>query len=92
LVELVSAGVAAERDARDREHVLAAETRLLAALTLLTREDLDRRLGHHPIGDVNVDVERPEPTLYRIALAQASAAGVEDLVTVVYRREARRGS
>ncbi|SRR6266849_5255690 len=91
LVELVSAGLAGERDARQRERVLAVETRVLAALSLFQRADLDRRLGRHPIGDLIVEVERPEPTLYRIALAQASAPEVEDLVTVVYRREARRG-
>jgi len=92
LVELVSAGLAAERDAQKRERVLAVEARVLTALTLLKREDLDRRLGHHGTGDLNVDVERPEQTLYRIAVAQARSPGVEDLVTVVYRREARRGS
>ncbi len=92
LLQLVSAGLAAERDARERERGLGVETRVLAAFSLLKRADLDRRLGRHPIGDVIADVERPEPTLYRIALAQASAPNVEDLVTVVYRREARRGS
>jgi type II secretory pathway pseudopilin PulG len=92
LVELVSASVAAQWDARERERVLAVEARLLTALTLLKREELDRRLGRRPIGDVIVDVERPEPTLYRISLVQARAPDVEDLVTVVYRKEARRGS
>lgn len=92
LVELVSTGLAAERGARQRERAMAAEGRLLTALTLLRREDLDRRLGRHGIGDVSVDVERPERTLYRIALAQLSAPEVEDLVTVVYRPEAQHGS
>ncbi len=90
LLQLVSASVAAERGARERERVLAVETRVLAALSLFKRADLDRRLGRHTIGDVIAEVERPEPTLYRIALTQASAPDVEDLVTVVYRREARR--
>jgi len=62
------------------------------SLSLFQRADLDRRLGRHPIGDLIVDVERPELTLYRIAVAQASSPDVEDLVTVVYRRDARRGS
>jgi type II secretory pathway pseudopilin PulG len=92
LLQLVSAGLGAERGARERERVLAVETRVLAALSLFQRADLDRRLGRHPIGDLIVEVERPEPTLYRIAVAQASSPDIEDLVTVVYRREARRGS
>ncbi len=88
LVGLVSAGLRGERDARERERTLAAEDRVLTALTLLTREDLDRRLGRHPLGEFVVDIERPEGTLYRIALAQARAPEVEDLLTVVYRARA----
>jgi len=89
LLDLVTGGLRAERDARERERVLAVEERVLTALTLLKREELDRRLGRHPIGELLVDVQRPERTLYRIALAQASSPQVEDLVTVVYRREPR---
>jgi len=88
-VGLVSAGLGAERDARARERTLATEDRVLAALSLLKREDLDRRLGRHALGEFAVEIERPEPTLYRIALAQAQSPEVEDLVTVVYRSEAR---
>lgn len=87
LVGLVSAGLSAVRDARERERTLAAEDRVLAALTLLKREELDRRLGRHSLGEFVVDVERPERMLYRIALAQERSPQVEDLVTVVYRRE-----
>ena len=89
LLELVSGGLRAEREARERERVLAVEERVLTALTLLKREDLDRRLGRHPIGELGVDIERPERTLYRIAVSQEESPQVEDLVTVVYRREAR---
>lgn len=88
LVELVGVGLRSERDARERERTLAAEERLLAAMTLLTREDYDRRLGQRGVGEFLVDVQRPERTLYRIAIAEARAPQVEDLVTVVYRREA----
>ena|SRR5438445_4948655 len=86
---LVSAGLRSEHDARTREHTLAIEERVLTALVLLQRGDLDRRLGRHPLGELVVDVERPEPTLYRIAVAQSTSPEVEDLVTVVYRREIR---
>ena len=60
---------------------------MLAAMTLLKREELDRRLGRHPVGEFLVDVQRPERTLYRIAIGPADAPQVEDLVTVVYRAE-----
>ena len=89
LVEIVGAGLRAERDARARESVLAAEERLLAGLTLLKRTELDQRIGRRQIGEFVVDVRRPEETLYRIALLQVHSPQVEDLVTVVYRAENR---
>jgi type II secretory pathway pseudopilin PulG len=87
LVTLESAAVGAERDARAREYTLVAEERVLAAMTLLTREEFDRRLGRHPVGEFLVAVERPERTLYRIAIGPGEAPQVEDLATVVYRAE-----
>ena len=90
LTELVGAGLRGERYARARETVLATEDRLLAALTLLRREELDQRIGRRELGEFIVDVQRPEPTLYRIALLQLSSPHIEDLVTVVYRREVVR--
>ena len=87
LLDSVTAGLRAERESRERERVLAVEDRVLTALTLLTRAELDRWLGRHPLGDLIADIQRPERTLYRIALAQQQAPEVEDLVTVVYRRE-----
>jgi len=89
LVELVGSGLRAERDARLRESTLATEERLLAALTLLNRQELDQRIGRRQIGEFIVDVQRPEPMLYRIALLQKQSPQVEDLVTVVYRAETK---
>ena len=89
LLELVGAGMRAERDSRMREATLATEERLLAALTLLNRQELDQRIGRRVVGEFIVDVQRPEQSLYRIALAQQQAPSVEDLVTVVYRPEPR---
>jgi hypothetical protein len=88
MIELVGAGLRAERDARARERVLATEERLLGALTLLRREELDQRIGRREIGEFVVDIQRPERTLYRIAVVQRESPRVEDLVTVVYRPEA----
>ncbi len=90
LVEVVGSGLRSERDARLREITLATEERLLAALTLLNRTELDQRIGRRQIGEFVVDIQRPEQTLYRIALVQVQSPQVEDLVTVVYRRKESR--
>lgn len=89
LLDLVTAGLRAERESRERERILAVEDRVLTALTLLTRAELDRRLGRHPVGELIADIQRPERTLYRISLSQEESSHVDDLVTVVYRREPR---
>ena len=89
LVELIGSGLRAEREARLREGTLATEERLLSAVTLLNRKELDQRIGRRRIGEFIVDVQRPERTLYRIALLQESSAQVEDLVTIVYRAETK---
>jgi type II secretory pathway component PulJ len=91
LVEQVAAGTRAEAVAATRERELADEERLLTAYTLLARGDLDRRLGRRDVGPYAVEVQRPEPVLYRIALSRLAAPDVEDLVTVVYRPEAAHG-
>src|SRR6184192_4804081 len=85
LLDPVTAGLRAERESRERERVLAVEDRVLTALTLLTRTELDRRLGRHPIGELMADIQRPERTLYRIAMAQQQYPGVRDNGTGVYR-------
>ena len=79
LLDLVTAGLRAERESRERERIVAVEDRVLAALTLLTRAELDRRIGRHPLGELIADIQRPERTLYRIALAQQETPQLEDL-------------
>ena len=84
-VSLLSAALRNEAAMAERESTLRAADRTLAALALLTRTDLDLRLGRHPAGRFIADVRRPEPTLYRIALAEPGLEEVELLVTVVHR-------
>jgi len=88
-VALTSAALRAEREMGEREAVILAADRVLAASALLTRTDLDRRLGRRDIGEFTIEVQRPEPALDRIAVAEARHPAVELLVTVVYRPEAR---
>lgn len=86
MVELVAQGTATTVTARAREEEQTDEDRLLAATTLLTRNDLDLRIGGRTVGPYVLTVGRPEPTLYRIAIGRTETPVVEDLVTVVFRQ------
>lgn len=72
-----------------REQATADAGRVLAAISLLSRNDLDRRLGQHRVGEFLVTVQRPERTLYRAAVAAADRPRAELLVTLLYRPEPR---
>lgn len=90
LVEVTSAGMRATWAATARERLQEDEDRLLVAYSLLTRGDLDVRLGDREVGPYLVRVERPEPSLYRVAIGAVGSRGVEDLVTVLFRPEPTR--
>ena len=90
-VTLVAEGIRAAASDRARERELVDEERLMTAYALLKRTDLDRRLGTRAVGPYLVTVQRPERTLYRVAIARGEAAQVEDLVTVLYRGEIQSG-
>ena len=75
----------AEAELARREKALFEADRLLAATSLLRAEELAQRLGVHTVGEFVVDIQRPEPELYRIAVGEED--GREMLVTVVYRPE-----
>jgi hypothetical protein len=77
----------AQAAAREAEATLDAADRVLTAMTLLNRTDLDRRIGRHPVGEFVAEVERPERNLYRLAVALAANPERVLLVTVVHRPE-----
>jgi type II secretory pathway component PulJ len=87
LVGALGAALRNETGLAARERSLIAADRVLTAMTLLTRNDLDQRLGSHEAGEFLVSVQRPRPSLYRIAIAERRAPEIETLVTVVYRPE-----
>jgi type II secretory pathway component PulJ len=87
LVSALTAAIRSETDVARAEKTVQAADRVLTAMTLLTRNDLDQRLGRHEVGEFVVLVQRPQPSLYRIAVAEISAPELEMLVTVVYRPE-----
>lgn len=82
---LSRAAVSAVTQATREETLTARADRALATMALLRRGELDQRLGWHRIGGFAVNIQRPEPGLYRVAVADTTAPGVELLVTVVYR-------
>lgn len=84
-VGLVSAALADQWQMRNRESALADAHRVLAAATLLTRGDLDVRLGRRRVGEFFIDVRRPEGDLYRVAVTRVDTPSVEELATVLYR-------
>jgi len=69
------------------ERRLTDQDRLMAAYSLLSREDLDRRLGRRVVGSYLVEVQRPSAELYRVTIGDSSAV---DLATLLYRPDAAR--
>ncbi len=60
-VSLLGASLRSEVALAEREELFQEAHRALAALSLLTRDDLDRRIGRHPVGRFVAEIRRPEP-------------------------------
>lgn len=68
-----------------RETEMQAAERVLTATTLLTRSELEQRIGVREVADFVVSVDRPEPSLFRLGVAPAARPAAEVLSTLVYR-------
>ena len=96
LVILTTAGAAAVtmaaeaardvRRARQAESAMRAANALFAAVSLWSRDDLDRHLGDRPQGAWVMRVDRPAPTLY-VATLTDTATHIELLRTSLFRPE-----
>ena len=84
-VTLVGQSADAVRRAREADAEVRAASTFLHAVSLWTRDDLDRRLGDRPQGGWRLRVQRPAPTLYEVVLADS--AGGELLRTSLFRPE-----
>jgi hypothetical protein len=82
---LLAQGAEHERRAEAAETRIADEERLLAAFTLLNRQDLDRRLGRRTVGPYVVEVQRPAAEIYRLTVGLKDAPVAPDLATLIYR-------
>ena len=83
LFAVTAQALASEARARAREEDLQVAEGLLVEHVLLDDTSLNQRLGLRRAGPYVVRVDRPERTLYRIAVASAEAPDQEWLVTVV---------
>lgn len=82
---LAKASIRALAESAAEERHLQQAERALAKASLLTRQELDLRLGSHRDDRFVINVQRPEHELYRLAVADTAAPQVELLVTVVHR-------
>jgi hypothetical protein len=88
-VVLVSQSADAVRRAREAEAEAREANAFFAAVSLWTRDDLDRRLGDRAQGGWRLMIQRPTPTLYEVVLTD-SARTHEILRTSLFRPEPPR--
>jgi type II secretory pathway component PulJ len=70
----------------EEENRVRAAARLLTAVSLWPRQDLDRHLGNTSQGSWRLLVDRVGPTLYAVAIVD-SATGKVTLRSSLFRRE-----
>lgn len=71
-----------ERVAATERRAVAA-SRILAEYSLLSGDDLGRSIGSHRHGALRVIITRPEPRLYRVAVADTLPDAAEEMATVL---------
>lgn len=74
---------------RQREEQASSAGKLLGVYSLLTRNQLDQRLGQQVIDSWVLRVQRPEKDLFRVAVSAADAPEHELAATVMYRPASR---
>jgi hypothetical protein len=84
-IAFVGASVDVHARLRAREAELVAAERVLIATSLLSRTELDQRIGMREAGDFVVWIDRPEASLFRVGVAPLAQPAAEILATLVYR-------
>jgi len=86
IVTMTAEAAHAVHQVRDAEHEMRAANAFFSAVSLWSREDLDRHLGNRVQGKWMMRVDRPVPTLY-VATLSDTATRRELLRTSLYRPE-----
>jgi type II secretory pathway pseudopilin PulG len=84
-VTSVSEALRAAERARAADAETEAADAFLDAVALWPREELDRRLGEREQGDWRLTIQRPEPALYSVVLADSTPERRTILRTVLFR-------
>jgi prepilin-type N-terminal cleavage/methylation domain-containing protein len=85
LAGATAAGVRSTTMAAERERASVRREMVLAGLTLLRKNELDAQVGEYPLGEFQVRIQRPRPTIYRIEVSGPTPGDAGTLVTLVYR-------
>jgi prepilin-type N-terminal cleavage/methylation domain-containing protein len=85
---LVSTSLHRVEEARRREHEVSSAGDFLAAVSLWSREDLDRRLGDRRQGPWRLVIDRESPRLYAVWIRD-TLTNATLLETTLYRGEDR---
>jgi type II secretory pathway component PulJ len=67
------------------EESMASAERLMTEAVLLDRGALEQRIGMRRVGSHVLSIQRPRPTLFRVAVADTAHPEREELVTLLYR-------
>lgn len=85
MLHAVSTAMWQQATTRDREELLARAGRVMSAYALMSRAELDQRIGQQPVRGFRVRVQRPRSQLYRLSLTDSLYPDQELLVTLVFR-------
>lgn len=84
-IGFVAASLEGSTRLAEREEELLAASNVLTAMALLSRAELDERIGLREVADFVVWVDRPERDLYRLGVAPADHPAAEVISTLVFR-------
>lgn len=84
-IGMLNAAVNDMRMISARETAQTAAQSLMVRYAVMSRRELNQRIGQEEIGTMFVRVTRPEAELYRVAVGQLASRTDEMLVTVIHR-------
>jgi prepilin-type N-terminal cleavage/methylation domain-containing protein len=84
-IGFIAASLEAQGRLDEREAELATAAEVLTIMALLSRRELDQRIGVRDVAGFAVWVDRPEPSLFRVGVAPGHQPGAEVVSTLIFR-------